>query len=246
MVRKLRALGCALVATFALVVVLAPTALAQQGKLTADGPVTLVGGEVPGAGILLNSQTGAFAVITCPGSTGTGHKYNATPHELVPNGSTTFTMTPHLSINCKAHIPILGTRPVTVTLNGCDFVGHIGETTGQQPKEGGTFAVSASLVCPAGKVMETHIYKSGMSHADADSICTTKVPPQGPFSSGAHLTSTSALGILDIKGTFTGIHTENSGTLCGTGTVSNSQLHFETTIEGRSLDGLPTPIMVTD
>lgn len=245
MIRNLTALGLGVMAALALTALTTPVAAAQQGKLTANEPVTLTGGEVPGAGAFVNAQTGPFAKITCAGSIGTGHKYDTTPHELVPPGATTFTMTPHISTKCLAHIPLLGTRPATVTVNGCDFVGHIGETTGLQPEEGATFGVSSSLVCPKEKVVETHIYKTGQPHTPENSICTTTVPAQGPFSSGAHLTSTPD-GSIEITGTFTGIHTENTGSICGTGTVSNSQLHFETEIEGVNAEGFPTAISVSD
>lgn len=236
MIGNLRTAGISLVAALALGAVIASPASAQQGKLTSDGPVTLGGAE---SGLAFNVMTGPLGTITCPGGTGTGHKYSATPHELVPSGATTFTMTPHQG-QCFAHIPIFGTRPVTVTTNGCDLVGHIGETTGGENTYNGT----VDLVCPVGKVLEAHIYKSGSPHTDVNSICTIKVKPQNGFS-GGHITSTPGPGTLYIKGTGTGIHTENTGSLCGTGTSTTAQVHVDGEVEGVNSVGKPTGVTVT-
>lgn len=234
MIRNRRALALALVATLALSATGASTASAQQGELTSNGPVTLKATETEGSALLANSFTGAGASFTCDGSTYTGHKYNVTPHEPVAAGSTTFTITPHYT-NCLAHVPILGTRPVTITMNGCDYVLHAGEATGGAE---GTYAVTADVVCPAGKAVEVEMFKAGATEHVAESrICTIALKAQTGLK-GPHLSHTaSGADDVDLKGTFTGIHEERSGSVCGTGTATTAQLHADLTIESAEEQG---------
>jgi hypothetical protein len=222
MTRNLKTLGLALVAVFAMSAVAASTASAQQGKLTSDGPVTLIGTET--GELFANSFTGNSGKITCPGSVFTGHKYNVTPHVAGASGETTATITPHYPKHCTAHIPFLGTRTATVTTNGCDFVFHIGSTTGGVAN---TYGVTADQVCPVGKSIEVHVYCAGCSHVDTNSICTIKTPAQSGLV-GPHVTS--APPHINIQGTFTNIKSSESGSLCS-GETTTSQLHIDITVK---------------
>ncbi|MGC1853263.1 MAG: hypothetical protein WA687_12575 [Solirubrobacterales bacterium] len=249
MIRNLKTIGLALVALLALSALAASVASAQnQGTLTSTGPVTLTGSET--GALLANATTGPLGSITCPGSTYTGHAVlthaqttAGSKHGLITVPATTATITPHYATKCQAHIPILGTRPVTVTMNGCDYVFHIGLTTGG----GATYGVTTDIVCPPGKQMEKHIYKTGsVGHPDADTICTLKLgETNNQGIAGLHVVNTAG-GTLGINGTVENVHTESTGSLCGTSTSETADLDIDVTIKGDNGSGVPTEISVTD
>lgn len=252
MIRNVKALGLALMAVFAFSALSASAASAQQGKLTSDGSVTLTGTEV-GEAVNNNYFQNGLGKVTCPGSTYTGHRVlthtqttEGKTHERLQSGDTTATITPHYATKCFAHIAVLGTRPVTVTPNGCDFVFHIGQTTPAENKEG-TYGVVAALVCPPEKDIEVHVYKSGsVEHPAGDSICTITIKPQEGIE-GAHLKhTTGAPHDFDLIGTFTNIHEEHTGTLCGTGTSGEAKLATNLTIDGLNSAGGSTEVTITD
>lgn len=244
MIRNLKTLGLALAAVFAFSALAASVASAQQGKFTSDGPVTVTGEETAGSALLANAITGPIGNITCDGSKYTGHKYNATPHGLISSGETTVTITPHVTTLCTAHIPISGTRPATVTMNGCDYVIHLGQTTGGA----NTYGVTTDVVCPPTKQIEVHIYKTGsVSHPDADSICTIKIgETNNQGITGLHETSTPVSDDIDLGGTLLDVHTETTGTLCGSSTNETADLHLDVTLKGHNAAGASTGITLTD
>lgn len=240
MIRNLKALGLALVAVFAMSA-MAASAASAQGSLSSDGPVTLVGEETPGANVL----TGPLGEVACPKSKYTGHKYDATPHELIPKeGATTATITPHYATVCSAKIPILGSRPATVTMNGCDYVFHVGATTGEAA---GTYGVTADVVCPSPEAeIEVHIYqKTSTQHLDSESICTIKVPGKNNAGlTGAHLTNGE--GDINLTGSFENVYTTNEGSLCGNGESETADLDVDVTIGGEKEGGGETAVSITD
>src|ERR1044072_3755126 len=81
MIRNLKAPGLALMAVFALTAMAASTASAQQGTLTSDGPVTLIGTETGEPND--NSISMFGTTIRCPGSTHTAHHSNGSPHTTI-------------------------------------------------------------------------------------------------------------------------------------------------------------------
>ncbi|MGC1852035.1 MAG: hypothetical protein WA687_06310 [Solirubrobacterales bacterium] len=249
MIRNLKTLGLALVAVFAFSALAASAASAQnQGTLTSTGPVTLTGNET--GTLFANALTGPLGDVTCPGSTYTGHAVlthaqttAGTKHGLITVPATTVTITPFYATKCQAHIPIFGTRPATVTMNGCDYEFHLGVTTGG----GETYGVTADLKCPTGKLAEVHIYKTGsVTHPDADSVCTIKFgETNNQGIAGAHVVNTAG-GTLGINGKAENIHTESTGSLCGTSTSETADLDVDVTIKGDNSLGEPTAISVTD
>lgn len=255
MIRNLKALGLALVAVFAFSALSASAASAQseQGTLTADGPVTLTGEET--GTLFQNAFTNSLGKVTCDGSTYTGHKvltHSETTagkeHELLPSGSTSATITPHYSTHCTAHIAVLGTRPATVTMNGCDYVFDIGSTT-PAGNTLGTYGVSADLVCPPEKDVEVEIYKTGQPHTDPNKLChITITSAENQDLDGPHLTHTNSGGAddFDLFGTFDEVHEEHTGTLCGEGTSDKAELHVDVTIDGHDKDGKDTNVTITD
>ncbi|MGC1851611.1 MAG: hypothetical protein WA687_04140 [Solirubrobacterales bacterium] len=252
MTRNLKTLALALVAVLALSALAVSVASAQQGKFTSDGPATITGEETAGSPLLANSITGSLGSVTCDGSKFTGHAVlthaqttEGKKHEFLVSGATTATITPHFTTHCTAHLPILGTRPATVTVNGCDLVFHLGQTTGGAS----TFGLTVDVVCPPNKKMEVHIYKTGsVTHPDADAICTIKIGEENNQGiAGVHQTSTSnPADDLHIIGPALDIHTETSGTLCGTSTSETADLDVDVTGKGHNGGGALTGVTNTD
>lgn len=229
MIRNLKTLGVALVAIFAMSAVVASAASAvTEGQLTSDGPVTLLGTETGEPQD--NSLTFNGKVLTCPGTTYTGHKYNVTPHELIPNGAKTVTITPHYR-NCVSSGPI----PVTVDMNGCDYVFHLGEKISEH-----TYGITADIVCNGGGQITITAFSSS-SHALK--VCTQKVKTATGLT-GLHVKhTTSPADDIDLTGTLE-VDVEQSG-VCGA-LSGKGVLHVDVTVKGLNSEGLNTPVTVTD
>jgi hypothetical protein len=229
MIRNLKVLGLALVAVFAMSALAASAASAQgvQGEFTTSNGTaqTLIGTETGAAGSGANALTALGAKVECPGSTLTGHKFNVTPHVAIPNKETTATITPHYK-NCAAFNP--ASHPATVTMNGCDYVLHLGVTTGGVA---GTYGATVDIVCPAGKVIEVHVYNN-VAHTEL--LCTIKVKGGQNGLAGAHATNTAGTGTFDISGLILGIHVEREG-LClldGKGsTTANGEFDIDVNVK---------------
>ncbi|MGC1853262.1 MAG: hypothetical protein WA687_12570 [Solirubrobacterales bacterium] len=252
MIRNLKTMGLALGGLLVLSALVASTASAQQGTLTADGPVTLTGEETPGSALLANAITAPIGSVTCDGTQYTGHTAMThaettagAKHKAISIPAIQATITAHYATHCTAHIPVLGTRPATVTMNGCDYVLTLGQTTGG----GVTFGATVHFRCPLEKRIEVHIYKTGsVGHPDADSICTLKIgEANNQGLTGGHVTGTGGFDDdLHLTGTLLNIHTEGTGSLCGTTTSETADLHVDVTIKGDDAVGDPTGITVTD
>jgi hypothetical protein len=252
MIRNLKTLGLALVAVFALSAVAASAASAQQGKFTSDGPVTLTGTE-NAAGP--NAFTAFGLKVECPGSTYTGHKYNQTPHVFIPNNnSTTATITPHYKqvaangdANCRA---TPGNFPVTVHMNGCDYVIHLGVTT--EPPN--TYGVLYDIVCPPNQEITLTAWTTDTLHTTGDApFCVIHIPPQVNLA-GGHVRDTTD-GTLDLNGTVTGItatRTNNTGAadthtvLCPEATTHTASLQINVTVKGHNEGGGATSIGISE
>ena len=240
MIRNLKVLGLALVAAFALSAVVASAAMAQQGLLTSDGPVTLTGSETGAANA--NALVAFGLEIQCPGSSYVGHKAGSTT-ELIPNGATEATLSP----TYKACVVAGLNWPATVTLNGCNFLAKTGETTGV----GDTYGVSASLKCPAGKDVTLDIWTPGKDVAPNPPMCVIHFGETGNQNrTGAHLTDTTQGGTandIDLTGTFTGIHalktkSSEDPILCPEATTEKGELKVDVTVKGDNNLGEPTGI----
>jgi hypothetical protein len=140
MVRKIKTLGLALVAVFAMSAVVTSAASAAAGTLTtfpAGKTVVGTGEQIGEAAVTLTDHpigTG-FASIKCK-------KLVGDAVGTVTEGATTVTVTPTAS-ECTAF-----GLPATVEHNECTLVMHSGETTGN-----GGWQVITTLACPAGKAV---------------------------------------------------------------------------------------------
>ena len=221
-------LGLALIAVFAMCAIISSSAFAEQGELTSSGPVTLTGKDKTGTKTSLT----AFGETTQCETTYTGHKYSVTPHTFVPARATTITITPTYK-NCTTK-----GLPTTVTMNGCDYVLHIGETV--EPLETGRYEIKADVICPAGKVIEFHVYLSG---AHSSIACTIKVKEQTELSAGTlqNIAGEKA----ELVGPIAGTHAEKEG-LCGKETTTSAQVDLLVEFEGRNEKGEATGISISD
>ena len=265
MIRNLKALGLALVAVLALGAVYASAASAQQGKVTSDGPFTLTGEETGAPG---SNQLEAFgAAVRCPESEYTGHVVTThaqttaagQTHEqagignnLIPNNSSTATITPHYkqvtaggAPNCSA--VGLGWS-ATVDMNGCDYVVHLGNTVSEH-----TYNVTFDVVCPTGNEITVTFWKTEAKHTSGTQPhCIMHVPPQNGLA-GGHATDTSTGdGHIELTDTVEGITVKRTGTghdssiLClGSSEENNAKFKLDVTVAAHDAEGEPTDISLS-
>jgi hypothetical protein len=238
MIRNLKTLGLALFALLALGAVAASAASAQvaeQGELTSDGPVTLTGKNTPET---VNAFTAFGNSTKCPNALYTGHKYNVTPHEGIPSGSTTSTITPHYGA-CTSTV---FNFPTTVDMNGCDYVFHLETTTPAGNKEK-TYGVTATIVnCPAGKHIQVTVFTSGSAHgAGTNPFCTVTITENALGYKGLHATDLGT-GKIKIHGTIVGIEADQDrgphplpfGIPCAEAETKEGELHLDITVSGHN------------
>jgi len=229
MIRNLKVLGLALVAVFALSAMAASAASAYEGTITSTGPFTLDGHE---ATVGANIFTAFGASVSCPESTATGHKTltkeeteKGKTHELIPSGSSSFTLTFDLKQeNCKA-VDSAGTHKATVTLNGCDFDVTITETLVANT----SYSVDYGVVCPTGKVIEIEVYPFAGSELGGIA-CNIKVKEQSGLTGGSG--QESGAEDLTLGGKVKGIHVERSGSACATETTTGGEFDIHTILTG--------------
>jgi hypothetical protein len=220
MTSKLKALGLALVAVFAMSAVAASAASAQNGIFTSDGPATLIG--TPTGTEVENSITAFGKTVTCPKVIYTGHKANVTPHEAIPSGATEVTLTPHFGV-CA-----MGAFPVTVDMNGCDFVIAIKETTGVADQ----YNLHTTVKCPAGQHLVVTAFTNAAGHTANTPFCNLTLTENAAGYAGLKQTDTTN-STLDVTGTIEGMvldkksNTADSGILCPTEETKTGILHID-------------------
>jgi hypothetical protein len=232
MTRNLKALGLVLMVAFAFGGMAASGASA--GVLTSAGGQGVTFTDTETGGTLENSVTAFGGVTHCPGSTVTGHKATTTPHELIPNNATSITLTAHL----KSCVTEEGANkfPVTVDMNGCDFLVTIGANV-----NGGTYETDLHIVCPAGKFIQITAFSSA---AHSLRVCTLTITSTTP-TSDVHVTNGGGSpSDIYISGTFTNIEVHKSG-LCGSATDKSVVTHVHGTIKGLNKAGESTGISVS-
>lgn len=230
MFRSLRTLGLSLIAVVACSALAISDASAQQGVLTSDGPVTL---DLTGtAGEVSEGITTFGERIECPGTTYTGHKYNVTPHESIPTGTSTITVTPQFAKCSFSMAPYA----MTLVMNGCDYVFHIGGTVST-----GTYSLLADIACGAGKAIEVGIFSG---QAENITLCRWLVHSQSGLS-GLTITTSEGAGDLGIVGAMKGIHVEALGAFCSE-TSTAGEFHMDLTVKGKAVNGAPTAIAISD
>ena len=151
MARKLKVLGIALAAVFAMSVV--ATSAASATNFTAAAYPAVVSGTQTTTNIFTENGR----EFKCTTATFSGELTAA---------SETFTVI-KTTASCSA--TVLGNvLPMTVTMNGCHTLYHVvspGQTT-------------IDYICPFGQKVETHIYQNATKHAEGVSLCTITINAQ--------------------------------------------------------------------
>lgn len=242
MSRNLKVLGLALMAAFALSAVVASAASAQ-GKLTSDGPVKLTAAET---GVGQNFLKAFSLSVQCPGSTYTGTKAGSTS-ELITSGSTTATLTPVYKQGNHNCTVTPGNFIATIDMNGCDYVVHIGATTGGVA---GTYGVTFDVVCSGSNEITVTVWTNSTDHTNSTTpMCIMHVKAQAGLA-GAHATDTGG-GVIDITGTVKNIHVQktNPGThpvLCPTQTTATGEFSIDASVTGENAGGGATTVSLSD
>ncbi|HET8863138.1 MAG TPA: hypothetical protein VFM94_07800, partial [Solirubrobacterales bacterium] len=234
--RAFEILGLALVGILAMSVLVAPVASAQEIGIRSDGPVTLSATETGAAEA--NGFTMFGETIRCPGSTYTGHKSSATPHEAIPSGATAATITPaykQTSNNCK-HVQ--ENIPATIDLNGCDYVVNIGAETSKHK-----YATTTDVVCPEGQSIKLTVF-SGSAHSFK--LCTYTIKAQTGLTGLTARATTPATEDFDIEGAASGVHAVRSGAACEESTTTEGKIALDLTVKGLNGEGKATAVSIDD
>jgi hypothetical protein len=231
MTHKLKALGFALAAVFAIGAVAASAASAQNGIFTSDGPATLIGTQT--GAVNENALTAFGKKVTCPNATYTGHRVNVTPHEAIPNGATEITVTPHYGV-CA-----LEAFPETIDMNGCDYDFKLTETTAAVPD---SYFIDLKVTCPVGKHIVKTVFTSAAGHTANNPFCHITITENPAGYTGLKLVDTTN-GTLDLTGTIEGIEadkgiiagtTPDTGILCPTETTKTGILHIDVSFKDKN------------
>jgi hypothetical protein len=216
MKRKFKALALTLAAMFVIGGIMASMAMAEEeGTITSDGPVSLVGTNAPGT----ETTFRAFGMETKCTIKYTIGNLKETPHKFVTPPVLQVTVKPD-TIKCKSKVGETSELPTTVTGNGCDF------TRVFPFIKPGKWKMKSKLSCEGGaETIEFHVYTSA---AHTTSICTVKVPPQENLEGGT--AENISGGKITFGGTTTGIKASKTGILCG-GAAETSSGEEEADVE---------------
>ena len=196
MTHKLKILGLALVAVFAMSAVVSSVASAT---VTSPGLFTFsvganeqatIGAEQIGVGLMTINGL----AITCGTVTGTGHpvKTKAAPEadvvekNTVGPSSTDVTLAGTFGPN-NCHVVIAGlTKTITVTTNGC-----AGILDAKKTVTGGvtTFTGLFTVECPVGKKVEVHIYSTAATEVGTNCTYDIEAVPANTTLPGIELTN---------------------------------------------------------
>lgn len=215
MTRLLKALGLALGAMAIMVAIVVPSAQAATGTLTAGAnPALITGNQVMGP--TFDIGAGPLKVVSCE---------TADLNGTIPGAADPVTLIP-IYAGCVSEP---GAMPVTITLNGCDYSFGISQPgTTQQPA--GTGKLEASIICPAGQMIQIHVFENAFTHAANMPLCTYDIAGQGPVPAGIYHNIAGAPGdvLATVKAQFTAKRT-GPEMMCGGGGIMN---HLPITLTG--------------
>jgi hypothetical protein len=179
---NLRALGPIAIAALAIAIVPASAAQAEGAKgILSTGatpstyqPATLVGKQYGTPGVKNRIKITGFGderIFTCDEVTFTG--------TVTDGKATTLTITPDYA-KCQVKNN-MGTFPVTVFMNGCDYILEQPETVA--PLNTGKYEGGMELFCPIGKSIEAKVYFFGNSTMGTHSLlaCNVRLFPGAMF-----------------------------------------------------------------
>lgn len=238
MTRALKIIGPVL-----LLIALAISALAATGAFAEEeegAPGTLQAAEYPATldGTDIATATNAFTLfgekIVCPDSSYSGQ---------IAAKTTEVTITPTYNNNeCSAGG---GGHKVTVTMNGCDYMLHIGNTT---KKFYDNYYVTIDLICPKEADVEIHKYLNVKD--ESVQLCKFTIKEQKGIK-GAKIyneydpESTGTEGTLVLETPLANITATKSGA-CGAGNTNTGEIDLGITFKGTNKDKAENPLYITD
>jgi hypothetical protein len=201
MTRKIKALGLAMFAVLAMSAVVASAAQANaNAKFTAPAyPTTAFATDA----VKGNQFFGSFGtVFEC------GH---VEFHGILPAASSTLTLNAGYKECTVAKV-----LPATVNMTSCDYVYHVGQTTGVDQ-----YAGSGSISCTVpGDAIDITIYASHAAHTAGTPICHVTFKAQGPLPGLTLTVNTGPVNNFSISGTLAGMagNQERKSAFCPAGT----------------------------
>jgi hypothetical protein len=166
MIRKIKALGLALVAVFAMSAVVASAASAANGTLTTfpAGSTVIASGVQVGEHVFTLTDQPLQPTVKCKKAVFDGVGTNSE----AAGKNETVVVTPTYN-ECTAF-----SLPATVEHDGCTYVLHTKETTGK-----GGWHVTTDLVCPEGKAMTIKTATCEVQVAEQKGLTTSEVTNSG-------------------------------------------------------------------
>lgn len=122
-------------------------------------------------------------------------------------------------------------------MNGCDYVLHVGTTTGVAD----TYSTTVDVKCPTGASIIVDVYFSATN--ENLKICEVTVGPQ--TRGGATIKDTTT-GDLEVHGTYTNIAASQSGAGCiGGSSTTTGEFHANLTVKGTNAEKANTNISLS-
>jgi hypothetical protein len=182
-----------------------------------------------------NALTAFEGISKCPEAIYTGHRAGVTPHEPVPSGSTSITVTPHFG-TCE-----VSGLPVTIDMNGCDFLLDLESTGGVDAYE-----VHTTIVCSGGNHIQWTAFSSE-THSVESRFCTLTFTEKEGGYGGLQATDLTN-GEVEVSGALEGItaHRSGGGILCPKATTETGILDLSILVEGHSKAGADTSISLSE
>jgi hypothetical protein len=189
MTQKLKALGLALVAVFAMSAVVASAAQASNFQSgTGTYPTTVTGeeisGPVTGVTVLKHEFKTALGVIKCTPAEFTG---------TLTAASTQFTVAPtYGNTTAGTGCTIAGTAGPVVHMNGCDYLFTAGTTAS------GVTPISTHLVCPEGKHIVVTVKTGCEDTIFPQTFAESMISAKNGGGTGSAMTSTDTIDVTGI------------------------------------------------
>lgn len=171
MTRTLKLFGLGLLVVSALSVTVANAEVSSPAVFTAS---VGAGETAKGVGEQIGTsefKIGTLPPMTCATAKGSGKALSKGPSfekvTIEAFGET-----------CHVVLPLIGTKGITITANGCAavFIATTTETKGVK-----SFTADEETECPPGKGVEVHVYNNA---AHTETLCTYEIPPQNHGSEG--------------------------------------------------------------
>ena len=203
MTRNLKVLGLALVAAVAVSAALTSAAQGATKFTCASYPCILTGEPISHNGTkdhTITLNTGLS--VSCSTVT-----FEGTIAKALENESVTITPTYHGCISGPG-------GPVTVDMNGCDYVFRGGTETSEHHFTSGL----TDLKCPgSGPII--HFYANATDHANKKPACTITIIPENNLSGNTYTNTTEPIDDVDVTSTINTQVTKH-GLLCGNATTA--------------------------